>query len=480
MARHPIDLPGVPPQTARHIKALGLPNWQHYLGWCREHGFQESLEKSKRQMQQELEIIEQLELRRKAQMRLHKNPKAFLKAICRGDITSDEIDRPNFKRAAIEIEGSQESPEQRESLLGMLNALSRHAELIYETAQGGTPFIRGLIKLHDRKALWLRPIADFKPRSKNSDKKFGELTHHLFDDYGDVPTFMERVWLRTDRKSWRWRDWYIHLGRGHNLRKAKSPVPITKKTAHFFLQAPDDYTVEQAVRWGQLRALGAEAPLINAVVATQIGRSFINEEFWFTVMRFFVDTPMLDPRQIGPIIDYIQHQRYEGREFEQAPGVWHREAAAQPGFSMRGRDATTLLRQVEDWHAALGKRAATSNAVYAEAPFGGHVETRKKGRENIHWVIRQLRTQRDLIAESDDLRHCVASYHWSCEKGRCTIWNLSSQDGDGTTRRQTIEVNQANEIVQCRGLANRDPSQEELGIVSNWAQLNGLRLATYL
>lgn len=480
MARHPIDLPGVPPPLARHIKALGLPNWQSYFGWCREHGFPESLEKTKRHMQQELEVVEQFELRRKAQMRLHKNPKAFLKAVCLGNVTSDEIDRPNFKRAATEIEGSNEAPEQRKSLLEMLNVLSRHSELIYDVARGEIPFIRGLIKLHDRRALWIRPIANFKPRSKNADRKFGELTHHLFDEYGDVPVFLERAWLRTDTKSWRWRDWYIHLGRGHNLRKAKSPVPITKKTAHFFLQAPDDYTVEQAIRWGQMRALGAEPPLINAVAATRLGRGFDEEEFWFTVLRFLADTPMLDPRQVGPVIDYIQNQKFEGREFEQAPGVWHREPAAQPGFSMRGRDAATLLRHVEDWHTALGKGRAKSDTVYPEAPFGGFSDIHKKGRESVSWVIRQLRSHRDLIAESDDLRHCVGSYHWSCESGRCTIWNLSSESGQGRVRRQTIEVNRNNEIVQCRGLANRDPSPEEWLIVRKWADAKNLRVATYL
>ena len=58
------------------------------------------------------------------------------------------------------------------------------------------PVLRGLIKLHDRKALWLRPLKEWKPKSKNTERMFGELTRHLFDEFGDVPRFMERVWLR--------------------------------------------------------------------------------------------------------------------------------------------------------------------------------------------------------------------------------------------------------------------------------------------
>lgn len=160
---------------------------------------------------EEREAYQHIQARRVAHSRLHRNPKAFLKAVCSGDLSSDDIDRPIFKQAAAVIEASKEDAGARSSLLDMLLQLSGHGDFVFQTVadRSNTPFLRGLIKLHDHKALWLRPLEEWKPKSKNHDKMFGELTHHLFDQYGDVPTFMESVWLRDDRPSWRFRDWYV-------------------------------------------------------------------------------------------------------------------------------------------------------------------------------------------------------------------------------------------------------------------------------
>ena len=463
--------------------AMGFDRSQAYLDWCYRRGFDHSLEKSGADFVEELEARE-AELRRfDAQTKLHRKPKAFLKAVCEGDLYSEEIERPKFKQAAATIEASKEDPETRASLLEMLSHLCSFGDFVFDTIAGTpeVPVLRGLIKLHDRKALWLRPLKEWKPKSKNTERMFGELARHLFDEFGDVPRFMERVWLREDRPSWRYRDWFVHLGRGHNLRKAKLPIPLTKKMAHFFLQAPDEYSVEQALRWGQMKALGCPESAIHAVAASRLGRSLANEEFWFTFLRFIAENPMLDPRQIAPVTDYLQNQRFEPVEVELAPGEWRQEPPAQPGLSLRGRTVVTLLRQVDEWHKSLGKLAAMPGGQYAKADIEGYSVEREGPSGKRLWVIRQLRSAKDLQIESDELRHCVASYHWSCAKGHCTIWNLSVTEPNGKPeRRQTIEVDTSRQIVQCRGLANRDPTTEEWGIVNRWAGERDLSVARYL
>ena len=57
-----------------------------------------------------------------------------------------------------------------------------------------------------------------------------------------------------------YQDWFLHIGRGENIRKAAGlPVPLTKMMAHHFLLAPDGCTIVQAIRWGQLCGIGATA-----------------------------------------------------------------------------------------------------------------------------------------------------------------------------------------------------------------------------
>ncbi|MEM7427212.1 MAG: PcfJ domain-containing protein [Pseudomonadota bacterium] len=485
MARRPLILEDGEELTKpleRHILALGFGHTRDYYNWCWANGFDGLPDKSRADMQEEAAAFEAALTRRKKHARLHKKPKAFLEAVCRGELSSDQIERPNFKRTAQEIESSNEAEESRESLLQMLMQLTKHDDAVFQTvaAEADTPFVRGFVKLHDRKALWLRPLEDWKPGSKNLERRFGELTHHLFDKYGDVPRFMERVWLRNDRPSWRFRDWYVHLGRGHNLRTAKSPIPLTKKMVHHFLRGPDDYTVEQAIRWGQLQALGAGKHATHAVAATRLGRSFENEEFWFTVLRFVAENPMLDPRQIGPIIDYLQNQRFDPTEIQVAPGEWRQEPPPQPGLSMHGRTVGTLLRQVEEWHESLRHLRGLGGQRYDSAPFEGITVEKKLQNRSVQWVIRQLRSAQDLQLEGDELNHCVASYHWSCTRGDCTIWSLSrTEDFKTYERRQTIEVDRGGRIVQCRGLANRDPDAGEWSVVEAWARKENLAVATY-
>lgn len=470
----------IPAAAQRHLETLGFNSTNAYLNWCVQNDFGPWLDKSGHAMAEERDCRAAERHAAARQTRLHKTPKAFLEAVCTGEIDPAKITRPAFHMVAHEITTAKRARADRRSFLDMALTLLRHKDLVFGLTVDETPLIRGLIKLHDRKALWLRPLEQWKPKSKNPERQLAELTRHLFDQYGDVPAFMDQVWLRTDQQGSRYRDWYAHLGRGNNVRTAKSKVKLTKRMAHEFMKAPEDYTVEQAIRWGQMRAMGADKSMVNAVAATRLGRSFVHEAFWITVLRFFADNPMLDTRQIGPIVDYLHAQRFQSQDVELRPGVWRREPPQQPGLSMRGRTVDTLLRQVHDWHTALGKARQVPDGAYAEAKIPDFHMQRGTSRNRQHWSIRQLRSAKELVRESEALRHCVSSYHWSCASGHCTIWSLSVDSAGTSERRQTIEVARNGQIVQCRGLANRDPSPEERSVVEAWAAETGLKLATYL
>jgi PcfJ-like protein len=462
----------------RHMDELGLAGRPAYFQWCKRNGFPEILQKTRKQRLAEIDAFHALLDKQAAESRLHRSPKVFVEAACRGDLIAADIDRPLFRAACEEIERSAPDPAVRASLAAFLIGLLKHGDFIFEQGDEG-PFMRGLIKLHDRKVLWLRPAERFKPKSKNRDRMFGELARHVFDKYGDVPLFMDRVWLRGDRKAWRYRDWYIHLGRGHNLRTAKLPVPMTRKMAHEFLGAPANYTVEQAVRWGQLKSLGASLPVIQGVAGSRLARSFENDAFWVTYFRFLIEHPMIDARQIGPLADFVHAQKFTAQPI---PGEARVEAPPQPGFSFRARTPETLLRQMAEWHQSLGKMRALGEGEYKAAPFAGIDVIRQGSGAPRAYAIRQLRNGADLIAESEALSHCVSSYHWSCQRGACTIWSLSRKDhNQGAYQRLvTLEVSDERVLVQARGLANREPDAEELSVIGAWAAAERLQVSGVL
>src|SRR5262249_40962741 len=149
--------------------------------------------------------------------------------------------------------------------------------------------------------------------------------------------------------------WFIWLGAGCSVRWLDLPLPFTKRMAHFFGQAPSDYSIEAALRWGQVLGLGGDARLARAVIGTRLGTHFQHEDFWIEVLRFFIATPTLDLAQAGPIIDFIHYQKFVPQQVAVAPGRIEHRQPAQPNFSVKGRTPASLLKLVTLWHQSLGR-----------------------------------------------------------------------------------------------------------------------------
>ena len=262
---------------------------------------------------------------------------------------------------------------------------------------------------------------------------------------GPCPLFMDAVWfLGNGREAIRQQDWFLHLGKGKNIRTADLPLPYTKRMAHHFMQAPSDFTVVAALRWGQIHGLGGTERLARALTGTHVGTEFEHDDFWITVLQFFIANPMLDLVHVGPIIDYINHQRFASQDVFVAPGVVERRGPAQPNLTMKGRTPESLLRQVEAWHQTLAK----TEQPKAEWPRSGidgfeFVEGAERGGNLKIWTITELLSTKALVAEGRKMKHCVATYAHSCASGACSIWALEVETFEGRSKLFTIEVSTA-------------------------------------
>jgi hypothetical protein len=322
-------------------------------------------------------------------------------------------------------------------------------------------------------------MEQWAPRSHNADRQFSSLARHLWAVY-DVPLFMDRAWLQGDAIQ---QAWFQHIGEGKNIRSADGlPIPLTKKMAHHFMGAPASYSIEAALRFGQVMALGGDHRLANALQETRLVREFRNDDFWLSVIRFFVRNPMLDLVHVQPIVDYLWNQRYEPRVVFIERGVAQELGPEQPNLSMHGRTVATLLRAVNEWHRRLGRKIT-----------GGPFQWRKssvsdfkfiEGTEESHnmkvWRIRELLSSQELVTEGRRMRHCVASYANSCYRGLCSIWSMEVETEEGVAPLLTIEVNhQQNEICQVRGKHNRLSTEKERDVLRHWALQEGLNAGTY-
>ena len=511
----------------QHIRALGLKTVEEYQEWCRRHGFRDALDKKSRQRQKERQFAEKEQADAAAELSraqtdratvsmeqiralgltsveeyqswslengpgaaLGKKPEPLSKEralatlaaakrqmgrsrhvieqIACGELADDQLKTILLRKIHAGFAGLDEDG--RQALLSLLLHVERSADLLNITRgaacwgrRPGNTFVEGLIGLARYHREWLRPVAAWRPGSRNQHTQFGTLVRHLLARY-EVPAFMDVVWFRgDDGEARRQQNWFRQIGAGQNIRTADVPVRLSKKMAHHFLQAPAHCTVEEALRWGQVLGQGGSPLLAAAINGTRLGRALKNEKFWSTVIHFFTRYPALDLARIGPIVDYIHHQKYVLRESAGPGGGEACDLPLQPNFSMKSRSVPKLLRQVDQWQERWSLETLQPESPktrFQKSPFAFFYceEVDERSGRTLHWTIQQLTTSRALATEGDVMRHCVASY--SSKLDKTSIWSLQVREGSRTHRVMTIAIdNEQCLVTQVRGRFNINPQK---------------------
>lgn len=458
-------------ELMRHIALLGLKTVDDYTAWCSSQGVSAGIQKSDAQRKKERELAERLQSEAVlAKMKNHtRRPQDTLHAIYEGHLSEEELNRPHLQKIQVAFDGLGRDRRAKQALLQLLLQVEKRGDLFDVKpalsrlgTQDGNTFIEGLGALASWHKHWLRDPSEWRPDSHNARKQFGSLARHLLVKY-EVPTFMDVAWfLSVDQDAYPQQRWFVDVGTGGNIRKADIPLTLTKKMAHLFLHAPDDYTIYEAFRWGQVLGLGGEEPLVRAINATRLGMSFEHEDFWHTVIHFFVNNPMLDPDEVGPIVDYIQNQKYEPRE-EVVDGETVVLPPEQPNFAIKARSMDKLLQQMEMWHRGLNRRDRLPSRVWAPSHIKplDWTQTNKYGIALARWTITEILDTRELSAEGRAMHHCVGSYAKNCKNGNISVWSMqvTPVDGEETYRVMTIAVqNRSHTISQARGKCNALPN----------------------
>jgi hypothetical protein len=460
-------------EMRHHIfQELGFKAIKEYLDWCEENHFRGQVNKTKHQIRSEREFARTVRAE-EALKRKHgtRNLAQALVRIWNGNLgEEDPLDEP--LQIIAQACRKQGAPPR---LLAFLQHLARFTCLLEDKR-----YTIAVLNAEHFRGDWIRDWSGWTPKSHNTERQFSELVRHLLGSY-PVPDFMDQVWHKKNRTRQRW---FIHLGRGGNIRTASGlPLPLTKKMAHYFLGAPATCTPEAALRWGQLLALGGNPRTAGAILGTQVVRDFRDNDFVLELMRFLIRHPMLDTRHYRPIVDYVWNQRYENHAVFVERGVAVQRGPAQPRLSLKGRTPESLLRQVEDWHVRLGRSSHGGLFRWARSRLQEleWVEGRKGSRNMKIWRIRELLSSLDLEAEGKAMGHCVATYAHSCHRGLSSIWSMSCETEIGVARHLTLEVSpRTREIVQARGRRNRLPEEKEIEVLRRWATREGLRIAQWL
>lgn len=329
--------------------------------------------------------------------------------------------------------------------------------------QPGNTFLDAMLMLALRHLDWIRPLEEWQPPSSELRPQFASLVRHLLAEYA-VPPFMDAAWFKgfTTHGELH-RDWFMHIGIGLNIRTAQNDIALTKMAAHHFLHAPDDWSIAAALRRGQVTALGGDEFLAQAIAESKMGSILPDEEFWESVIHFFVNNTrsgtLRDPSAVGPLIDYIYARRVGEDAVLDVDGRLVAGDAPEPMFTMKGRTLTALQQRVQEWHEELARDSKKPRSSWQPTGIGDFLVQEKDsyGTENV-WTIRELLNTVAMLEEGRELKHCVRTYADDCQKGKTSIWSLRVRPThDSKTRRLlTIEVNNSRRaIVQVRGSCNK-------------------------
>lgn len=443
----------------RHIQRLGLSSGEEYVRWCKANGFSTGLMKSVEVRNKEVKFLreqaigEAFEKGREAHLPLHKRINLYLEK-GREDLQiksyKEEAKRYNFPL---------------EDFLKFMLFLDKETKLLEDKA-----ISTALILVFSNRQHWIRPVADYKVKTKNISRQFSQLLRFLFSKY-KIPEFMDEAWLspydagphlRANKQ--KHIGWFLHLAKGQNLRTAEGlPFPMTKAMVHEFLKAPSSFTIVQALRYGQMKTMGANNRLIDSTLQTHLGRVFSNEEFWKTFLEFICRQEFFDPALMGHLVDYIQHQRFSPN-------------APQPNLTMRGRSLQNLIQESEAWHLRIQKVRGKHYEEWVPQPVLPFSKEEKAGEKLNLWTVEELTNSKALEDEGRTMKHCVASYRYSCAKGTCSIWSVKLNG----VRMATLELsNQNKTVVQAKAKMNAPVEPKAFQIMREWAAMNGYGLRVY-
>jgi len=354
---------------------------------------------------------------------------------------------------------------------------------------------------------FVKPIETWIPKSRNTYQQLISLIRHLFTKY-PTPSFLELSFFNGNFEGIYM---YIHLGSGKSMKNYDgypANMIIHNKATHHLYTTPVDMDYFIALRRIQVLYMGGNEYILNAlmrsnvlrerIIVTRIRKNgekdfkidFSVEEFWLTVIKFFIDNSMIEPSKIAEIIDYIDNMKFK-EVTTYVDGRYVRVPPPHPNFSMKGRNPISLINHSDRWHYEKEKlnrvnQRLTNVSRYSPNKAANFVWKCNnidnglyiRGKKYKYKII-QLLSFYDLRDEGKEMHHCVATYASSCNAGRCAIFSVREYVDDFfICRTATVEVRE-NNIVQIRAKYNKKPDDTTISVIKEWANNQVLTISQY-
>lgn len=306
-------------------------------------------------------------------------------------------------------------------------------------------------------------VTDWKPNPSTpaGDPQFHDLVKFLLVKY-DVPAFVKSSWF--DLWAAQGRYWYLQLGNGAPVKNLEGmPTELTRMEAHWLLKTPENYGMNQAVRWAQLKAMDAPDDMILYIMQSYLGWSFgENEDFVKEVLRWFAQHKPYHYVLTPELVSYAEEM--------------HKK---HPDWSIKGRTIEALIEQSREFHDFNREEDIVGYHKWEPSGVGSSTwaEWDKLGLKGYQLV--ELLDTKELEREGEVMDHCVATYAYTCLSYRSTIFSLRKDEGNTEESVATIEVDLINKrIAQAMGQEDTPVGDKVEKWLRQWAEVEGLTCPT--
>lgn len=322
-----------------------------------------------------------------------------------------------------------------------------------------------LLALAKHRANWVRPVELAVPGGKSPRTRLLGLTRFLLEKYPAPRPLLYAIFDPNAEPL----AWFCKAARGESLRKVVNLHGFTKRAAHLLWRAPRELPVWGCVRWAQVRALGGD----DALARTIATRGFLSHdwaredgEFWHHFIAWLVAHPTFPLEKLAALT-YL------------AAGARREDA----NFSMKGRTVERLVSTLDTQEREQTKKEKRKLVRFSSCGLSSAAYVVPGAREGFErtWRIEEILDSESLYQEGRAMRHCVGSYEDVIARGDSAIFSMTREHLGEKKRALTIEVcfDEGEQVFgEVRGKANREPTREELAIVTRWGRRECIRLET--
>jgi|GEM_PF-692367 len=288
------------------------------------------------------------------------------------------------------------------------------------------------------------------------------LIEDLFRSWG-ISIYFTRNFI-SGKLSYSEEQWLNELIRGGNLVYTKDlPFTVSKKLAHVFNTLPgsfDDSSIQGTVTDGLIKtALFEHTGDLNYVLYVhRFIRNVDESEFWIKTAMFLHRQGLrVETGGIGELFDYIRYQVF----------------TLNRTIDFSKKKLRNLQQDVEAWHAELNIAKRFGHQGLVKLPDYG-ISSYSHEKQGKQYIIKQLKTNKELMEEGAALKHCVGLYTSHCLQNGSFIFSLrelrvNEQEETEEIRCVTIELNR-NRIIQKKGQYNRSCNTIERAIIYAWVR----------